>query len=119
MLTKFNACFFSISFPAVLRILLVAVGRDRNADCISKCPGAPVTWCVHMYHPVETISLCYNDSGHVINITDAADRLKLQDKYEIRPQVRLVLSVYLYEVHTHAYAHNCAVGGHCVRGFKC
>lgn len=62
---------------------------DINLRCwaIKYCPGASTSWCIHLYHPEKSIELCYNSTGHVTRMTEAAAALMLQEKFEISPEV--------------------------------
>ncbi len=44
--------------------------------------GSEVTWCIHMYHPTEDITICLNESG-VINETDYSKLLQLQCYFSV------------------------------------
>ena len=71
------------------RISRFAEGYDDNVRCwaIRYCPDAPVSWCVHLYHPEKSIELCYNNTGHVTRTTEAAAALMLQEKFQMQPEV--------------------------------
>ena len=59
-----------------------------NVKCwsVKYCPG-DTSWCIHVYHPEKDISLCYNSTGDVTRRTEAAAALRLEEKFEAKPEV--------------------------------
>ena len=74
---------------AETRLSRYTAGVGANLRCwsLTTCPGAPVSWCIYLYHPEKTIELCYNSTGHVTRETKAAAALRLDEKFQIIPEV--------------------------------
>eukprot|EP00731_Ephydatia_muelleri_P021012 Em0013g739a len=57
------------------RYVALTAGLSQPVQCYSGCkntvPGN-VTWCVYIYHPKESIRLCLNNSGVIVETPSAA-----------------------------------------------
>ena len=84
-----KVCVINVFCIADTRTSRVAETYDENVKCwaIKYCRGASVSWCIHLYHPEKDIALCYNSTGHVIRRTEAAAALRLEEKFQMRPEV--------------------------------
>lgn len=85
--------FTTLNFAAIRRTSRHSDGFDENVRCwaVRYCPGSSLTsWCIHLYHPEKKIELCYNSSGDVTRITEAAAALMLWEKFQIVNEVSVV-----------------------------
>lgn len=63
------------AWPPSDRYVALTAGLSQPVQCYSGCkntvPGN-VTWCVYIYHPKESIRLCLNNSGVIVETPSAA-----------------------------------------------
>ena len=65
---------------------MMRVDLPSSVKCYDVCPNSSpsdITWCVHVYHPKENISLCLNNGG-IINETYAASVLALEKEFVVK-----------------------------------
>lgn len=61
-------------------------GQLGRVSCFGACPHASpmnVTWCVHLYNPIEEVKVCLNMNG-IVNQTSLAAELQLGKRFAMK-----------------------------------
>ena len=94
MLT-YNANDYSDRYKYQLRLLLQCLSADRTSlvqldsgggfKCFSQldCPNTDFIWCFNLYHPTESIEICWDSNSTVINRTEHAITLGLETYFTV------------------------------------
>ena len=56
---------------------------DARCSSQSNCPNTDFTWCFNLYHPTKFIEICLDSASNVINMTEDAATLRLNEYFTV------------------------------------